>query len=87
MNGINICLQFKIHKPRTKNKQFRKFFVPPEKFTQVHLQGFGIESTRCLGSSRSAYMEHIVSVLAKHTHLEGKVLFALAKYHALEKTI
>ena len=40
VNKLKICFQSEFHKNKTKNKQSRKFFVSPVKFTKVHIRGF-----------------------------------------------
>ena len=43
---LKICFQSESHMNITKNKQSRKFFVSPVKFTKVHIGGFVNEPTR-----------------------------------------
>ena len=40
LNKLKICFPSESHKNITKSKQSRKFFVPPVKFTKVHIRGF-----------------------------------------------
>ena len=45
LNKLKICFQSESHKNITINKQSRKFFVSPVKFTKVHVRRFVNEPT------------------------------------------